>query len=68
MEKIRSDTCFTAAFFLLPRTHTGLSERWGIFVDCNPLAVMALMLVLAASEHLGELNLGGIGSGRRRYA
>ena len=36
--------------FLFPRTHTGLSERWGIFVDCNPLAVMALMLVLAASE------------------
>ena len=57
-----------AACFLFPRTHTGLSERWGIFVDCNPLAVMALMLVLAASEHLGELNLGGIGSGRRRYA
>ena len=35
-------------------------------------SVMALMLVLAASEHyvrldgyLGELNLGGIGSGRR---
>ena len=46
-------------------THAGLSERWGIFVDCNPLAVMALMLVLAASEHLGELFLGGIGSGRR---
>ena len=40
--------------FLFPRTHLGLSERWGIFVDCNPLAVMALMLVLAASEHLGE--------------
>ena len=37
--------------FLFPRTHTGLSERWGIFVDCNPLAVMALMLVLAASEY-----------------
>ena len=35
-------------FFLFRRTHTGLSERWGIFVDCNPLAVMALMLVLAA--------------------
>ena len=52
-------------FFLFPRRHTGLSERWGIFVDCNLLAVMALILVLAASEHLGELNLGGIGSGRR---
>ena len=51
--------------FLFPRTHTGLSERWGIFVDCNPLAVVADMLVLAASEHLGELNLGGIGSRRR---
>ena len=25
---------------------------------------VALILVLAASEHLGELNLGGIGSGR----
>ena len=36
---------------LFPRTHTGLSERWGIFVNCNPLAVMALMLVLAASEY-----------------
>ena len=36
-------------FFLFPRTHAGLSERWGIFVDCNPLAV--IMLVLAASEH-----------------
>ena len=53
-----------------------MSERWGIFVDCNPLAVMALMLVLAASEclggvdtlrcgFLGELNLGGVGPGRR---
>ena len=52
-------------FFWFPRRHTGLSERWGIFVDCTPLAVMALMLVLAGSEHLGELNLGGIGSGRR---
>ena len=41
--------------FLFPRTHTGLSERWGIFVDCNPLAVVADMLVLAASEHGGEL-------------
>ena len=51
-------------FFVSPDAH-GLSERWGIFVDCNPLAVMALMLVLAASEHLGELNLGGVGSGRR---
>ena len=48
-------------FFLFPRRRTGLS---GIFVDCNPLAVMALILVLAASEHLGELNLGGVGSGR----
>ena len=37
--------------FLFPRTHAGLSERWGIFVDCNPLAVMALMLVLAAYEY-----------------
>ena len=51
-------------FFLFPWRHTGLSERWGIFVDCNPLAVMALILVLAASE----LNLGGVGSGRCRYA
>ena len=47
-------------FFLGLQTHTGLSERWRIFVDCNPLAVMALMLVLAASEHLGELNLEGL--------
>ena len=41
--------------FLFPRTHTGLSERWGIFVDCNPLAVVADMLVLAASEHFRRI-------------
>ena len=43
--------------FVFPRTRTGLSERWGIFVDCNPLGVVADMLVLAASEHLGELEI-----------
>ena len=64
MEKIRSDTCFTAAFFLFPRRHTGLSERRGIFIDCSALAIMALILVLAIFEYLGELNLGGIGSGK----
>ena len=36
---------------VFPRTHTGLSKRWGIFVDCNPLAVVADMLALAASEY-----------------
>ena len=54
--KIRSDTCFSAAFFLFPRTH-GFVRALGNF------SVMALMLVFAASEHLGELNLRGIGSG-----
>ena len=57
MEKIRSDTCFTAASFVSPDAHGCLSERWGIFVDCNPLAVVADLLVLAASEHLGELEI-----------
>ena len=50
---------FIAACFFASPAHAGLSERWGNF------SVMALMLVLAASEHLGELILGGIGSGRR---
>ena len=58
MEKIRSDTCFTAAFFVSPDAH-GFVRALGNF------SVMALMLVLAASEHVGELFLGGIGSGRR---
>ena len=56
MEKTRSDTCFTAAFFVSPDAH-GFVRALGNFVDCNPLAVVADMLVLAASEHLGELEI-----------
>ena len=40
--------------FLFAWTHTGLSKRWRIFVDCNPLVVVVDLMVLAASEHLGK--------------
>ena len=39
-----------------PDAH-GFVRALGIFVDCNPLGVVADMLVLAASEHLGELEI-----------
>ena len=58
MEKIRSDTCFIAAFFVSPDAH-GFVRALGNFVDCNPLVVVADLLVLAASVHLGESEIWG---------
>ena len=58
----------------MDQTHVSLRllfvslEVHGVVRALGNFSVMALMVVLAASEHLGELNLGGIGSGRRRYA
>ena len=53
MEKIRSDTCFRhmfhCGFFLVAPDAHGFVRALGNF------SVMALMLVLAASEHLRKL-------------
>ena len=43
----------------------GLSEGSASAGEVLSIAIMALMLVLAASEYLGEVFLGGTGSGRR---
>ena len=54
------------SLFLLPRRRAGLSERWGIFVDCNPLhdSNAGSGRDTLRCSYLGELNLGGVGSGR----
>ena len=69
MEKTRSDTCFTAAFFCCP-------GRARVCPSVGNFSVMALMLVLWEAldlggvdtlrcGYLGEVFLGGVGSGRR---